>query len=474
MRAQVRIRTRRKEVSMDQLVVEKRASGSTDKIGLGIADYARTFVSGKASSVSVTEECLSRIADPKGEGKRTFVKVWDADARAAARAQDALRKANYVASPLAGIPISVKDMLDVAGEITLAGTKALDDAPPATEDAPVVRRLKAAGAVLTGRTNMAQFAFSIVGLNPHFGTPGNPWDRKRIPGGSSSGAAVSVADGMSVAAIGSDTVGSIRAPAALCGVVGLKPTQKAVPLAGTIPLSVTLDSVGPLARNVADCSLVHAAISGEPWRALRPIGLQGLRLAIPQTRVLDELSAEVAQAFGHAASRLSAAGARLSDTHFKYFAEIEARNGCGVIEYVDALAWHKELLERRGGDYDPNVRGRVEKGATIAAWEYAAMQEWRKNLIARLDVDTSPYDAIILPTVAITAPTIEECERDEGNIRAKLLRNPSLFNFLDRPAISIPIHRKGDAPVGLMVVGEHNQDWRLLAIAHSIESALAN
>jgi aspartyl-tRNA(Asn)/glutamyl-tRNA(Gln) amidotransferase subunit A len=459
---------------MHQVLTEDRRSGIVDTAGPRIADHARSFAAGAASSASLTDECLSRIADPAGEGRRTFVKVWTENARAAAQAQDTLRNAGYTASLIAGIPISVKDMLDVAGETTLAGTKALDDAAPATEDAPVIRRLKAAGAVLTGRTNMAQFAFSIIGLNPHFGTPGNPWDRTRIPGGSSSGAAVSVADGMSVAAIGSDTVGSIRAPAALCGVVGFKPTQNTVPLSGTIPLSVTLDSVGPLARSVEDCALVYATISGEPWRAPAPIGVEGLRLAIPQTRVLDELSPEVSKVFERATSRLSAAGARISDARFNYFAEIEARNGCGVIEYVDALAWHKDLLARRGQDYDPNVRGRVEKGATIAAWEYAAMQEWRKDVIPRFDRDTFQYDAIILPTVAITAPTIEECERDESNIRAKLLRNPSLFNFLDRPAISIPIHRLGDAPVGLMVVGERDQDWRLLGIAQALELALSN
>jgi aspartyl-tRNA(Asn)/glutamyl-tRNA(Gln) amidotransferase subunit A len=430
--------------------------------------------SGAVSSVSLTEQCLARISDPAGEGKRAFVKVWADEARAVASAQDSLRKIGAVSSPIAGVPISVKDMLDVAGEVTLAGTKALDDAAPAVRDAPVIRRLKSAGAVLTGRTNMAQFAFSIVGLNPHFGTPGNPWDRTRIPGGSSSGAAVSVADGMSVAAIGSDTVGSIRAPAALCGIVGFKPTQRSVPLQGTIPLSITLDTVGPLARSVEDCALVYATISGEPWRELQPIGAKGLRLAIPQTRVLDELSPAVARAFEQAARRLSKAGAALIDARFDYFAEIEARNGCGVIEYVDALAWHRELLARRGQDYDPNVRARVEKGATIAAWEYAAMQEWRKDVIARFDQDTWPFDAIILPTVAMTAPTIEECERDESNVRAKLLRNPSLFNFLDRPAITIPIHLPGEAPVGLMVVGERNQDWRLLAIAQALEAVLAN
>ena len=176
-----------------------------------------------------------------------------------------------------------------------------------------------------------------------------------------------------------------------------------------------------------DSAPVYAAISGEPWRELTPLAVKGLRLAIPQTRVLDELSPAVSQAFERASRRLLGAGAELVDASFGYFEDIEARNGCGVIEYVDALAWHKELLDRRGQDYDPNVRGRVEKGASIAAWEYAAMQEWRKEVIVRFDQDTFAYDALILPTVAITAPTMDECERDEGNIRAKLLRNPSLL-----------------------------------------------
>ena len=223
-----------------------------------------------------------------------------------------------------------------------------------------------------------------------------------------------------------------------------------------------------------DCALVYGAISGEPWRALQPIGAKHLRLAIPQTRVLEELSPAVARAFERASHRLSTAGVGLIDAKFDYFAEIEARNGCGVIEYVDALAWHRELLARRGADYDPNVRARVERGATIAAWEYAAMQEWRKDIITRFDRDTYRFDAIILPTVAITAPTIDECERDESNVRSKLLRNPSLFNFLDRPAITIPVHSPGEAPVGLMVVGERDQDWRLLSIAQALELALTD
>ncbi|MBA2398395.1 MAG: hypothetical protein H0V72_06805 [Bradyrhizobium sp.] len=261
--------------------VKTRSPAATAAPVSEISGLTRAFLSGEQRSLDVTEACLKRVLDPAGEGKRTFTKVWADDARAAAAALDVLMRVGYASSPVSGIPISIKDMLDVKGETTLAGSNALDDAPPAAEDSPVVRRLKAAGAVLVGRTNMAQFAFSIVGLNPHFGTPGNPWDRSRIPGGSSSGAAVSVADGMAVAAIGSDTVGSIRAPAALCGVVGFKPTQSSVPREGAIPLSITLDAIGPLARTVEDCAAVYGVIAGEPQQTPPSVALGGLRFAVP-------------------------------------------------------------------------------------------------------------------------------------------------------------------------------------------------
>jgi aspartyl-tRNA(Asn)/glutamyl-tRNA(Gln) amidotransferase subunit A len=428
--------------------------------------------SGARQSVDLIEACLARVNDPNGEGVRVFTKVWAERARVAADAQDRLRRAGYAPSELAGIPISIKDLLDVRGETTLAGTKALDDAPPAQKDAPVVSRLKAAGAVLVGSTNMAQFAFSIVGMNPHFGTPGNPWDRKRIPGGSSSGAAVCVADGMATAAIGSDTVGSIRAPAALCGVVGFKPTQHRVSRDGAIPLSRTLDTIGPLARTVEDCALVHAAIAGEEFKPLQRDEVRNLRLAVPQTGVLDGLDAPVAAAFERLCRMLSKAGASLVDARFDLFEEIAASNACNVIEFADALAWHRDLLARRGADYDPNVRGRVEKGAEISGAAYARMRERRAELTHAFDGLTQAYDALILPTVPIIAPTIEAAERDEGEIRSKLLRNPSLFNFLDRPAITIPIHRSGDAPVGLMVVGARDADWQVFEIARAVEGLL--
>src|SRR6266478_4603887 len=224
---------------------------------------AADLAAGRTTSRELVETALARIADPEGEGRRVFVKVYDAAARAAADAQDRLRKAGYVASPLAGIRVSIKDLFDVAGEVTLAGSKALDNMPPATADAPIVARLKAAGAVIIGRTNMTEFAFSGVGINPHYGTPGNPYDRSLIPGGSSAGAPISVADGMAAVAIGTDTGGSVRIPAALCGLVGFKPTQYRVPRDGATPLSATLDSIGPIGVSVACCALTDAVMAGE-------------------------------------------------------------------------------------------------------------------------------------------------------------------------------------------------------------------
>src|ERR1700730_3584612 len=220
-----------------------------------VLEIAADLADGRTTSRELVEAALAQITDPGGEGARTSVKVYAERARAAADAQDQLRKAGYTASPLAGLPVSLKDLFDVAGERTLAGSKALDDTPPAQCDAAIVARLRAAGAVLIGRTNMTEFAFSGVGINPHYGTPGNPYDRRLIPGGSSSGAAVSVSDGGAVVAIGTDTGGSVRIPAAPCGIVGFKPTQKRIPRDGVTTLSTTLDSIGPLANSVACCAV---------------------------------------------------------------------------------------------------------------------------------------------------------------------------------------------------------------------------
>src|SRR5438105_15169433 len=294
-----------------------------------IVGLATALAAGQTTSRDLVEAALAQITDPAGEGARTFVKVYAENARAAADAQDRLRKAGYVASPLAGLPVSLKDLFDVAGERTLAGSKALDDSPPAQRDAPIVTRLRAAGAVLIGRTNMTEFAFSGVGINPHYGTPGNPYDRRLIPGGSSSGAAVSVGDGQAVVAIGTDTGGSVRIPAALCGITGFKPTQYRIPRDGAVPLSTTLDSIGPLANSIACCAIADAVMAGEPPIAPAAVPVEAMRLGVPQSYVLDGLAPEVANAFAAACTALSRAGARVVDIPLTELAELPAINANG-------------------------------------------------------------------------------------------------------------------------------------------------
>ncbi len=436
-----------------------------------IPELARALAAGETSSRALVDEALARIADAAGEGPRAFTAVYAQSAIAAADAQDRLRRAGYVASPLAGLPVSIKDLFDVAGERTLAGSTALADARPAAADAAIVARLKAAGAVLVGRTNMTEFAFSGVGINPHYGTPGNPYDRARIPGGSSSGAAVSVADGMAALAIGTDTGGSVRIPAALCGLVGLKPTQARVPRAGTLPLSTTLDSIGPLGRSVACCAIGDAVLAGEPPEVPPALPVAGLRLGVPQRLVLDGLDAAVAEAFRRTLAALSRAGARLVDLPFAELDDYIAMNASGGFAAAEAYAWHRPLLERRGADYDPRVRVRIERGRGMSAADYVTLVEDRARLIARVDAATASFDALVMPTVPVVAPLLAAFadDRDFARLNVLILRNPAIINFLDRCAITLPMQRPGELPMGLMVVARHGEDRRLLAMASGLE-----
>ena len=435
---------------------------------------AAALAEGRTTSRELVETALARIADPAGEGRRVFLRVYAESALIAADAQDRLRKAGYVASPLAGLPVSIKDLFDVAGERTLAGSKALDDVPPATLDAPVVARLRHAGAILIGRTNMTEFAFSGVGINPHYGTPGNPYDRRRIPGGSSSGAPVSVMDGMAVVAIGTDTGGSVRIPAAFCGTVGFKPTQRRIPRDGATPLSVTLDSIGPLGRSVACCALADAVLAGEPPEAPPAAAIAGLRLGVPRTIVLDDLDSAVAAAFERACSTLSRAGAKLVDLPLAELAEYPAINAKGGFSPPEAYAWYAELLARRGEDYDPRVRVRIERGRTMSAAEYVTLCQQREDFIARIDARTADVDALIMPTLPLVAPEIAAFARDEEfwRLNSRILRNTSIINFLDGCALTLPIHRPGQAPVGLMLAGSRGADRRILSLGLALEAAI--
>ncbi|HLJ20002.1 MAG TPA: amidase [Stellaceae bacterium] len=439
-----------------------------------LAKLAADLAAGRTTSRALVEAALERIADPAGEGKRAFVKVYADSARSAADAQDKLRAAGYVASPLAGIPVSIKDLFDVAGERTLAGSKALDDAPPAKTDAPIVARLKVAGAVLMGRTNMTEFAFSGVGINPHYGTPGNPWDRKRIPGGSSSGAPISVADGMAAVAIGTDTGGSVRIPAAFCGLAGLKPTQFRIPRAGATPLSTTLDSVGPIGVSVSCCALTDAVLAGEPPRVPEAVPVEALRLGIPQTLMLDDLEPAVAGAFERAISALRRAGARVVELPLKSLGDYATVNAKGGFSPCEAYAWHEPILKRRGQDYDPRVRVRIERGREMTAVDYVRLLDQRAELIARVDREAADVDALIMPTLPLVAPPIAAFSRDDEfwRLNARILRNTAPINFLDRCAITIPITPRGEGPVGLTAVGRHGEDRRLLALALGIETVV--
>ena len=416
------------------------------------------------------EQALARIADPYGEGARTVLTVYADAAREAADAADERARVGRALGPLDGAIVSIKDLFDVAAEPTRAGSLVLADAAPALTDAPVVRRLREAGAVIVGKTNMSEFAFTGVGMNPHYGTPGNPADRARVPGGSSSGAGVSAADGMCEIAIGTDTGGSTRIPAALCGVVGFKPTKSRVPTDGAYPLSPTLDSVGPLARSVEDCAKADAVLAGQaPW-TLEPAQLSDLRFGILAGEPLTELDEIVASRFEGAVAALGRAGARLVDAPIPALEGMARVNELTTIATAEAYRIHEAQIVARGPDYDQFIRRRIEGGRQASDAELDAMLAERGKLAGAMDARMAEVDALILPTTPIVAPTMAELRSDEAFKRANrlLLRNTAIANFYDLCAISLPI--PGDAlPAGLMLFGRHGHDRRLFGMAAAVE-----
>jgi len=416
------------------------------------------------------EQALTRIADPKGEGARACLTVYADSARIAADAADARAARGASLGPLDGVLTSIKDLFDVAGEATRAGSKILaEEAAPATADAVVVQRLRAAGAVIVAKTNMTEFAFSGIGANPHFGTPGNPHDRKRVPGGSSSGAPVTVADGMSEIAIGTDTGGSVRVPAGLCGLVGFKPSRQRVPTDGAFPLSKTLDSIGPIARTVTDCAKADAVMAGERFAPLEPIELAGLKLGVAVGLPLEGLDDTVAGAFSAAMSRLSSIGMNVMPAEFALFADMVAINSRGGISPPESCVVHRDRMKRRAADIDPNVRARIERGCAVTPADYADMVKQRLRLVAAMDEQLKAFDVVAMPTTAIVAPTIAEVA-DSAVFAARnmaVLRNTSIVNFFDLCAISVPLPDTA-LPVGLMLVVRNGQDRTLLRIADAV------
>jgi aspartyl-tRNA(Asn)/glutamyl-tRNA(Gln) amidotransferase subunit A len=440
-----------------------------------VAQLGAELDRGRTTSRALVEQALARIADRDGEGRRAFLEVYADSARAAADYSDQLRKKGVKRSAVEGLPVSLKDLFDVAGEVTRAGSKILADHAPANIDAPAVARLRAAGAVLIGRTNMVEFAFGGVGLNPHYGTPKNPYDRKvgRVPGGSSSGAAVAQADGMCVMALGTDTRGSIRGPSALCGVVGFKPTARRVPRDGAFPLSYTLDSIGPLANSVACCAAYDAVLSGEAdnWPA---VPVQMLRLLLPLSSALEDLDAEVSKAFESALQRLSKAGALIVKVPVPAFDRQPEYFKGGGFAGAESYYIHRQWLDRLR-DYDPRVGKRILLGKDLSGADYVSLGFLRREFQAEIEALATPFDAILMPTVPCIAPTIAEADAsDEAYFRwnGRILRNNGLVNFLDGCAVSLPCHEPGSAPVGLTVCGTAGTDRRLLAVAAAIEKAL--
>jgi aspartyl-tRNA(Asn)/glutamyl-tRNA(Gln) amidotransferase subunit A len=422
-----------------------------------------------------TEAALASIADPQGEGARACLTVYADAARAAADAADARARAGVSLGPLDGAIVSIKDLFDVAGEPTRAGSKLLaEEAKPAGADAPVVRRLRQAGAVIIAKTNMTEFAFSGIGANPHFGTPGNPADRSRVPGGSTSGGAVAVADGMCEIAIGSDTGGSTRIPAALCGMVGFKPSKQRIPTDGAFPLSFTLDSIGPMAGSVAQCAVADAAMAGEEPPAIEAAVLASLRLGVVQGLPLDGLDPTVGDAFSVTLDRLGRAGARLTDEALTLINDMNHANARGGAVAAEAYAIHRDRMARRPGDIDPKIAPRIARGRDIAAADYVETLRMRASLIRAMDARLAALDALIMPTTPIVAPRMDEVESAEGFSakNALVLRNTTIANFFDLCAVSLPMPSSG-LPCGLMLVARNGADGRLFEMAAAVERLLA-
>jgi aspartyl-tRNA(Asn)/glutamyl-tRNA(Gln) amidotransferase subunit A len=441
-----------------------------------LAALAADLAAGRSSARKLVEECLARIAAPSGEGQRTFIHVDEAAAIEAADAMDRLRKANAAPSPFAGIPVSIKDLFDIKGQVTRAGSRALEDSAPAEADAPAVARLRRAGFVVIGRTNMTEFAYSGIGINPHYGTPKGAWNRDQghVPGGSSSGAAVSIVDRMAYGALGTDTGGSCRIPAAYNGIVGFKPTQRRVPLDGGVPLSFTLDSFGPLANSTACCAVLDAVLADQSILPLQPRSVKGMRLAVPTTVALDDLDDAVARSFERALAALSREGALIERVEVPEFLDVAVINAKGGFAAAESYAWHRYLLTSKGDVYDPRVSSRILYGEAISAAEYIDMLGARRSLIARANQRIAPYDALVCPTTANTPPRIADLADDNAFAVAnkRSLRNCTLINMIDGCAISLPAHREGEVPVGLMIAGPGGSDQRVIELAAGMEAII--
>jgi aspartyl-tRNA(Asn)/glutamyl-tRNA(Gln) amidotransferase subunit A len=436
-----------------------------------LIDTRRRLWAGLSSPEAEIENAISIASSTCCD--RVFLKPSNQQAREAAN------RPGVSHTPLAGLAVSIKDMFDVKGQSTGAGSVILKDAPVATQDSAAVSRLRRAGAAFIGRTNMSEFAFSGVGINPHFGTPTNVASTEwpRIPGGSSSGAAVSVATGAAFIGLGSDTGGSIRIPAALNGIVGFKNTARLVPSSGAIPLSPSLDTICALTRSVRDAVLAHEILANR--RVTRsPTPLANYRLAVASHWMLDDMDATVAQAFERTLRVLRGAGATIEFIQLRELDELASLQTNGGLPAAESYRWHRHLMANCAAHYDPRVAARIQRGAAMSACDYLDLQHARAGWIQRIDLALSGFDAVLSPTVPIVAPHLADVAPDEArdnaffHLNGLLLRNPSAINMLDGCAISLPCHAPGELPVGLMVWAGAMRDDTVLNIALQIEKLL--
>jgi aspartyl-tRNA(Asn)/glutamyl-tRNA(Gln) amidotransferase subunit A len=436
----------------------------------------RDLASGDTTARALVEQSLARIADPSGEGSRAFLTVYAEQAIAEADLVDAARKKNLPLPPFAGIPLAIKDLYDVAGEVTRCASHVRDGEAPASADAETVAHMRRAGFIVVGKNNMSEFAYSGLGANAHFPAPKSPFQRDvgRVPGGSTSGGGVAVADGMAAAALGSDTGGSCRIPAAFSGIVGFKPTSTRVSKRGVFPLSGTLDSIGPLANSVSCCAIVDSLLSGGVGQDEAPFALSGLRIGAAEIGVDEGLEPQVAGAFAAALTRLSQAGARVTNVRIPEFGEMGHIMRNGTIVGAEAFAVHRPYLATRRDAYDPWVLNRIETASGMLAADYVELLAERRRVSSAVAERTRGFDAIVMPTVAIIPPRFDALGdfAQSFAINRVCLRNTVIANFLDRPAISIPCHAAGEAPVGFMLYGETGEDRRLFAVAKAVEGTV--
>jgi len=443
-----------------------------------LTEAARRILQGSASAQHLVEASIA--AARSSLSAHAFISLSVEAARSSAQQIDRARASGQPAPRLAGLAISIKDLFDVAGAVTTAGSTVLAADLPAAADAPAVKRLREAGAALLGRTNMSEFAFSGVGINPHFGTPVNAAlaarsGEPRIPGGSTSGGAVSVASGAAWAALGSDTGGSIRIPAALQGLVGFKSTARLVPTDGAVPLSTTLDTACAVTLSVRDAIVLHEVLADRRV-ALSEKPLGALRLALPKTIMLNNLDATVGRAFGRTIAALADLGAQIEEIDLGLLAEVATINAAGGFSPAEAWAWHRHRLAAHEQQYDPRVAQRIHRGEAMSAADYIDLVHARRFWIRRMEAVLAPYDALLSPTVPIVAPPLAPLLADDAaffTVNAALLRNPSCINLLDGCALSLPCQAEGELPVGLMVWNSAMRDDAVLQASLAIEAALA-